>query len=384
MQAKKTALNNHSMNDKKGKKIKKHFLLPAVLLFAIIAVFYIYFTRPVKIGIIFSPDSSLGNESNLAVRFFMEKNKTIGIRPVRFFIKNPPLEKAALQRAYGELEKKGVCVILGGAVSESGVVMAEESARSGIPTFGNTASSELLSGKKDHFYRIVMSTDFQTKGMLPWFEECGFSRLLLLVSSVNREFSNSMAGSLEKYYTGHLLRLTYERSPRLTEKILAFAPDALYCILPAHEIIRLIRDIKKEKEFRKIRIISSEWAFSFFPYYSESLLENIIITSQHGQPSPAYGKLIKEFRETYRQPTFYTSDYTFSILNIIYDSIRIMGDDPEILRAYFARPRVYDYVYGRVFINEYGDALHSTAYIYEMKDGKMKQIRGIPFPDFPE
>ncbi len=67
------------------------------------------------------------------------------------------------------------------------------------------------------------------------------------------------------------------------------------------------------------------------------------------------------------------SHYAISVCRILYDAIKTVGSSREALKIRFETPRFYDTVYGKIAMDEYGDARNNRVTILETVNGAMNR-----------
>ena len=353
-----------------------------VLLLA--ACIFRFVTRPIKIGVVISTDTALGNEENLAVRFYKEKNPRIGLRPVHYIIHNPSIKKKDVVKAYRDLENAGVSVIIGGAISQTGIVLAEEAARSGIPTFGLSASTHLLSQKKDNFYRVVTSTEFLGPLLADYLQQQEISRVATITSLENRAYADPLADAFQHTFKGESITIPFESTPETFERLFAWNPETIFSILPTASLIQVIKEVRLRKV--DILIISSPWGVKqLLSLFSGPQLNGIRAIYYTGKEiiAPEYQALITAFEQQYDILSSFASVHTFSVLNMIYQAVTEVGTNRDKINTYFEHPRIYELGYGNIFLDAFGDAINQYYYIHEIRDGKFVLAETLKVQQFP-
>lgn len=350
------------------------------LTLAVALAAYAALLRPVTVGVVFSVDNALGNEANLAIRALQAETIRVGLRPLRFLVRNPPLEEARIADAFRELDEAGVSAIIGGAISQEGIVLAREAGRAGVPTIGTTTSSDLVARRKDGFYRLVMGTEALGALAADYLASLGLSRVAVVRSGENLAYAQALAESVVRHL-GEGARLVPYDGGRFEPTLRAEPPDAVFLVLPPHELVQAVRLLRGWPE--PPPIVSSEWAFAFTPFLFAAEMEGVEFVSQNGVPSPPHQAWIEEFRRRYKQATSYSVEYTLSVVELVRQAAAAVGTDRGALNAYFGTPRVYEYVYGKVYVDEFGDALHDSLAVWEVVEGRPRLKSRRPVRGFP-
>lgn len=355
--------------------MKKRTLITITVVSLLIAasiVAWRHFSKPIRIGVILPIEMSLGNEENLFVRYYQDKHPQIGLRPVQFLIENPTAEEDNIRNAYRQLNAQGVSAMIGGVLSKDGVWLAEEAGKTGLPTFGLTPSSAVLSGKKDAFFRLCATNALQAKAVSMYYQKVGVRRLVLVTSVENKAYADPYVKVIAENFTGELVQIPFSPNQETYNKVFSVNPDGIFTILPAKDVIQVIKTVREQRP--DIRIGSSSWgAVEILSLYSGPLLDGVLFFSLgSGLYGDEYKADLADFEQKYRMKATNGSQYAVSVLHLLYEAIKQVGSSREAVKAYFETPRVYDTVYGKIALDEYGDAYNDRITILETVNGAMK------------
>ena len=333
--------------------------------------------KPILIGVVLPIDTSLGNEENLFVRYFQNRHPRIGLHPVKFIIENPPAVEADVRNAARRLNERGVSAIIGGVLSKDGVWLADDAAKSGIPTFGITSSSSVLSGKKDSFFRLTPNNDSQARAVGQYYQQKGLKRLGVVTSIDNISYVDPYVRVLRENFNGEIVQIPFTSAEKVAPKILKANLDGVFTILPAKDVIQVIKITREQNP--EILIGSSSWgSIEILSLYSGPLLDGVLFFSLGVE---VYGEEYKadvaEFEKLYNMKATNGSAYTVSLLHILHTAIEEVGPSRAALRAYFNTPRTYDTSYGRMSMDEYGDGQTNRITLLQTLNGRMNTMEVI-------
>ncbi|MCP4748195.1 MAG: amino acid ABC transporter substrate-binding protein [Desulfobacteraceae bacterium] len=346
------------------------------------ALAYWHLCRPVKIGVILSTDTTMGNEENLAVRFYRELHPKIGLRPVEYIIKNPSTDEKQIIQAYRELEQGGVCAILGGSISKTGIIIAKQASRSGIPTFGITTSTHTLDKKKDHFYRITTSSRFIGSNVTAYLTKSGVSRLAILTCASNRAYADPLAEMVQKTFRGKILKISFTNGQEALRKMWAHNPDAVFIILPETDLIQVLQAIRHKNS--ELLVLCTEWGFDkVASMFSGPILNGVQSFTRRLSITPKYRGMLHQFENLYEIRASFGAVNTFSCLALLYQAIETAGPYPDKINGYLEQSRILDSGYGKVFMTEFGDSIMQFHYIREIADGRVVLKEKIKIEQFP-
>ena len=337
--------------------------------------------RPIRIGLLVSPSTALGHEATLAVRYFLDGHPRVNGRPVELVVRTPSLAPEEQRAAFRELEQEGVSLIVGAAVSQAGVIQAEESARSGLPTLSVSASTAALSSKSDAFYRLVVDT-----------QSCGraaarllsarYRRVMILTGASNRAYTETLGAALEEALAVERQRRSLADEGAAVGALEAFAPDAVFAIVSPSDLLRVAARVREAAP--RATIFSSDWGMIALPLYSSENLEDLHFISQNGVPLPSYARRLEGLAARFEHKPAHTAAYCLSIMELLYQGLREAGEDPAALKAWLDQPRTYGYAYGRVHLDANGDAVREHWHLFRVRGGELDLVESLPDPRFPE
>lgn len=355
-------------------------VLIGLIIFCFLSV-YLYLTRPVKIGVIISTQTSLGYEQNNAIRFYRDRFTRIGFRPVKYYIYNPALNQEEISNAYRQLEKQGVSAIIGGAISAEGMALAKEAKRTGIPTLAFTVSSDQLSNQKDSFYKFYLSTKYVGKYAAKYLQQPNVKKLAIFTDIPNKSYSEPFAKSIKDNFKGDVLLIPWDSSPGIWKRYRNFNPDYSVMILPAHSMIEVIR--RSKAIYKDMPFIIAQWDYEkLHSNYYSPLIEGLKAFTVNPGKSLKYKELISEYEKKYQLHAHFGSEYVFSTLDILYKVIKNVGSSSKSINSYLSKPRVYDFAYGKVFLNEYGDVFPQKIYVKQIEGNKIEIRKEISVNEF--
>jgi branched-chain amino acid transport system substrate-binding protein len=334
-------------------------------------------TQPIRIGVVLPITTSLGNEENLFVRYYRDAHPRIGLRPVEYLIENPSPNEVDVKNAYQRLEAQGVSVIIGGVLSQDGAWLADRSAQTGVPTFGITSSSAALSGKKDAFFRLCATNAAQAKAVGQYYQNKGINRLILVTSVENAVYVDPYVKVIGENFAGQIVQMPFVPEAATYDKLFQAAPDAVFTILAAKDVIQVIKAVREKS--RTLPIGSSSWGtVEILTLYSGPLLDGVQFFSlSSALVGDAYKAELADFEQKYNMKATNGSQYTVSILHLLYAAISEVGASRPALKAYLETPRTYETIYGPIAVDAYGDATPRRVTILQTVNGAMNTTEEV-------
>ncbi len=363
-----------------NKKQKTRLVISLLPIFIAVMLLYFYVTRPVKIGIIISTRTSIGHEENLAIRFYRDRFPGIGLRKTEYIIYNPPIDKNEISQAYKKLNDAGVSIIIGGGISTEGIILAEESQKNRIPTFGINPTTHFISDRKDRFFRTVISSHYQGKYLARVIEKEGISRLAILTDMDNKSYADAYSSSVTGFFKGKSRSFAYTRTGSMWIDLHSFNPQGILMILPAESMSEAIIEVKRKNP--SVIFISSLWDFDrLASTFNTPEINGVLSLHIRGITSEKNDPIVKKFEAEYT----ITSDFAmlvFSIMDIVYEGIKYAGAERDALIKYFEEPRYYNDGYGSLYMNQYGDSFPNHLFLKEIKDGRIVLRERIALEEF--
>jgi branched-chain amino acid transport system substrate-binding protein len=342
-----------------------------LLIIVAVSISFWYFTRPILIGAILPINTSLGNEENLFTRYYKVKYPQIGLRPVKFIIENPEATEAEVLKAYQRLNEQGVSAIIGGVLSQDGAWLADAAARTGIPTFGITSSSALLSTKKDAFFRLVSTNATQAKAVGQFYQKLGLKRLALVTSVDNITYVDPFVKVIKENFSAEIVQIPFASAAEVSQKISTANPDGVFTILAAKDVIQVIKVVRDQRP--DLPIGSSSWgSVEILSLYSGPLLDGVLFFSLGlDVQGEDYKAEIADFESKYSMKATNGSHYSASTLHMLYEAIQQVGDSRSAVKTYFETPRAYDTCYGKLSMDEFGDGTTDRVTLLQTVNGVM-------------
>lgn len=355
-------------------------IIPGAVL--VIIALTLYITRPIKIGVLFSLDSSVGNEQNLTAQFYAKKYKRIGLRPVKLIIETPSLGKESITEGFHSLRERGVVAIIGSALSVEGMVTAPLAEEYGIPIISPTVSTSKLSNKKDNFYQLIMNTTSQGINTGRFLNKEGFSRTILILSRQNRAFSESLGDGFSLSFKGETKKVFNDPDNPDFEAIRRFKPDSIFFIVSSGDVVNYLKFLREE--FPDIRIVTSSWGYQqLLQVFSGPQIDGINVVSITGNKiDDHFKKESMEFEESFKLKTTYIFGLAYSGMEQLYMAIDKVGTNRKRIIDYLDTPRSFQSSHGKYWINEFGDTVGEFYYFYNIQDNQIKLLEKFPIEEY--
>ena len=224
--------------------------------------------EPVRIGFIGNISGRGGrNGVQLAVEL---RNAAGGIggQPVELMVRDDGNDEEHARGMFREMVRAGAGVVIGPMTSAMALALAPEAERSGVVLLSPTVTTNELSGKDDHFFRVVSPTrDYSAISARHLVEHRGARTLAVIYDARNASYSSSWLGDFRESFEdlgGRVVKvISFESGPDehfvpLAEDLLAERTDAILLIANSLDAALLAQQIRKLDT--RVVIAASEWA----------------------------------------------------------------------------------------------------------------------------
>lgn len=309
-----------------------------------------------------------------------ERNQSGGIsgRRVQLIVKDDEQDPEVAKRLVQELINEGVAAIIGPMTSAMGAAVAPIADQARILLVSPTVTTEELSGKDDHFFRVSSTTrEFARRTALYQLKTNRMRRVAAVYDLGNRAFSeNWLKNFTEAFAQGGQVVLTLGFQVgndttflSIAQELLADDVDGVLIIANSMDSALLCQQIRKLDA--RIPIVLSDWGGT------ERLLElggkavegvNVVQTFDRNSSAPRY----QAFRQTYlerfhREPGF-PGVYAYDATTVVLDALsRRKGE--QSLKETLLAVRTFEGLQSSFSFDDYGDVKRPHISIGIVRDG---------------
>lgn len=362
--------------------MKKIVISLSTVVAAGIIVFLLIITAPIKIGVLISLDSSIGNEELLSLQHYVRTHQQIGLRPVQLLVENPELNEKSITASFNKLLAQDVSLIIGASLSYSGQIAAKLAKNKNIAFISPTTSTSSLLNKKDNFYRIIMSNYEQGIHPARHVSKQGLKSAVLLLSEQNKAYSEPLADAFIEGFTGKAIKFFNDPENPIPEQIIAMNPEIVFFILPASETIHYLKPLKKQ--LPDTMIMTSTWgAQQLKSVFSGEILEGLLVVTPSGpERNEPFKSILNDFSKQYRMEPSFVSDMTIVAIKLAYTAIEKAGTTRGDIIKELDTPRIMEWSFGPLYMNEYGDVIQDYYYMYVLKDDTFQLVQKFKIEEF--
>lgn len=307
----------------------------------------------------------------------------IGGRMVELVVRDDGQDADTAVRVDGELVDLGVEAILGHMTSSMSMAAVELVNRSGTVLLSPTTTTTYLTGKDDHFFRVIATTREYAAKMARYLKgEVGLAAVSVIYDARNRAYTESWLEDFRTEFTalgGRVVGVrSFESGPDvlffdLAEGSLTSEVDGLVIIASAMDTAMICQQMKKME--RQVPVAAAEWASTErLIDLGGAAVEGIIVSQffDRERDDPVF----KDFGEAYRDR--FGGEPGFAAVNA-YDAASVLMEaigrkkEGESLKEAILRIGTFSGVQGPVTIDGYGDAARET-YITTIREGRFRVL----------
>jgi branched-chain amino acid transport system substrate-binding protein len=191
----------------------------------------------------------------------------LGGRLVELLVRDDEQNDAVAQVRLAELIDAGVQIIVGPMTSSVAVALAPIAARRNVPMVSPTSTTHELSGRRDHFFRVVPDAPTGAKQEAQYLRDTGASRLAAVYDMKNRAFSESWTKAALRSFAElggeTALELAFESAPgvaygELAQRVTDSRADTALLVTNAADAAVIAQHLRRRDEL--VAIATSPWA----------------------------------------------------------------------------------------------------------------------------
>jgi len=323
------------------------------------------------------------NGAQLAVEL---RNAAGGIhgRQIELLVEDDQQNPELAQQAVARLIHLKVDAIVGPMTSAMAMATVPLVDRAQTLMVSPTATTPLLAGLDDHFFRVLAATtEYAQKSANYHFATQGSRRIAALIDLRNQSYSKTW---LQDYRTafeaaGGVISDTVSFSSGedtqfsvLTERLLHSQPDGVLIVANSVDTALLAQQIRKRDA--KINMYTAEWAAT------ERLLElggkaveGIVIAQflDRASQQPSYLAFHKTYVERFQQQPGFAGLTGFDAANVVLDALAARTDGQTLKQAVLARQK-FAGAQSTILFDASGDAKRDT-FMTTIRDGAFVRLQ---------
>ena len=309
-----------------------------------------------------------------------ERNQAGGIsgRRVQLIVKDDEQDPEIAKRVAQELINEGVAAIIGPMTSAMGAVVAPIADQAKILLVSPTVTTEELSGKDDHFFRVSSTTrEFARRTALYQLKTNRMRRVAAVYDLGNRAFSeNWLKNFTEAFAQGGQVVLTLGFQVgndttflSIAQELLADDVDGVLIIANSMDSALLCQQIRKLDA--RIPIVLSDWGGT------ERLLElggkavegvNVVQTFDRNSSAPRYQAFCQTYLERFHREPGFPGVYSYDATTVVLDALSQRQGEQSLKETVLA-VRTFEGLQSSFSFDDYGDVKRPHISIGIVRDG---------------
>ncbi len=363
---------------------------PSRILFGFLAVFFALLQtgcqkEPIRFGlagVLTGPYADLGIHARNGARLAVEEiNRRGGVRgrPVMLLVQNDEGTLEGAKRARETLMRQGASVIIGHMLSTQclNALMTLEDLP--IPLVSPVASSALLSGKKDTFFRLRPDTEAPTRLLARHLTARGLKRAGVLYDTKNPGYTEPwLDGFAEAFkalggeivFIRGFFELDAGSALSFAQYVLQKNPDALLLVASAEETARLVVPVVHGGV--RASLFGVGWAQTDRLIAQAGQAAEAIVLATNDPPleeTATAQEFVRSYQKRFGVLPAFAAARSYDTVRFLVQALESAEGRPERLREALAQPKEFEGVFGRMVMDPYGD-VHAESYLVTVRDGR--------------
>ncbi|WP_291846929.1 ABC transporter substrate-binding protein [Accumulibacter sp.] len=346
--------------------------------------------EPIIIGFIGGSSgrvADLGIAGRDAVQLAVEqRNQAGGVagRKVKLLIRDDQQNPEVAQRVMRELIEQGAVAIVGPMTSAMAMVTVPIANEARVLLVSPTVSTEQLSGRDDHFFRVASSNHASARRVAQYvLQQSGRQRLVAAHDLSNMAYSESWLAGFGAAYVdggGEMLPAIGFRSGgevslrQLARELLASKPDRLLIVANSVDTALLCQQLRKLGS--RLPIVAAEWAAT------ERLLElggkaveGLLVGQSFDRRStaPRYQALREVYLERFHREPGFGGVLAYDAANVLLDALSQRQGTQSVKEAVL-KVRRFEGAQAPIVFDDFGD-VNQGVVMTVVRDGRLVVLK---------
>ncbi|MEF2229535.1 MAG: ABC transporter substrate-binding protein [Pseudodesulfovibrio sp.] len=331
--------------------------------------------------------SDLGVQARNGVQLAVETiNSEGGIdgRMLRIIAKDDGNNPATALQVDKELIAAGAVAVIGHATSSQTLAVLPYFNENNIALISPTATTSLLTGRKDAFSRVTNDNSIQGRELGEYARMAlNIKTIITVAETDNGEYSLPLARTFSDIFTENggqvLSQLTYSSRHSLDwetviQRVLVQKPQAILLICPAYDAVSLIQQIRSNR--LNIQILIGSWAYtSQLLYWGGQDVEGAFVAMDYADdnPNPSFVKFREAYKNRFGNVPSYAAAFGYDAVIALTAGLEKTRGRAEGLVQAMAPSGPLNGVSGTFKLDEFGD-VRRNIYIITVLDGRFSTI----------
>ena len=333
--------------------------------------------------------SDLGAQTRNGAQLAVEEiNRAGGIanRQIELIVRDDRGTPEGAVAADSELVEAGVVAIVGHATSQQTLAAYHVTEKSGTILFSPSASTPELSGLKDHFFRILVTTEAEAYVTAKHiFEQRDISDMAILYDSGNTEYARPLISAIKEElpkYGGRLsaeLALLPDNPADVTDRLAELkrlGPESIYIIASPSDAAFVAQRILLDGW--QPPLFAAAWAFS------DKVIKDggravegmrIIVVGLPGTPSPRQRQFSAQYKERFGIEPKLVDDNAFDAVSLLAVALEKTKGKATDLAHELLKIRGFEGVSGTINIDSHGEGIVKREWsVMAIEDGRFASV----------
>jgi len=289
--------------------------------------------------------------------------------------------------AQNKLIDKGVVAIIGHFTSDQTLAGYEVAHKRGVLLFSATASTALMSGIEDLFYRTVSSTDALGSGLATYIiEDRSISTIAIIYDEDNNSYSEPLANSFTDTYRKsggiitHVEKFSSSQDADYSQSVAKMKnslADAVLIIASPHDTALIAQTIHLQNWAPEL--FTSAWAQSetLFQTGGQTLegMETIVGFDVNDQ-TPELDEFKQKYQQIYQTHPIFSAMEGYETMHMLAVALQKTNGSAENLGEELVGIQDFIGLSGPVKLDAYGDVIRNLA-IQKVIDGEFVTIKKL-------
>jgi len=310
-------------------------------------------------------------------------------RQIKLLVEDDMGTPDGARAAEKKLADSGVVAVIGHYTSDQTLAGLEVSSSKGILMLSATASTSVLTGKKDLFFRTVASTQSLGQGFAQYVcQTLGVPSIAIIYDRDNASYSMPMMEAFtDKFSTFGCkvysqVEFSSTTSPDfspLVDKLITPKPDAVFIIASPADAAVIAQIINlKHSDVRKFASSTAQ---------SNILIQNggktvegmeIIIAFDVNNPSSALQEFKSNFQKRYAVAPIFSAMEGYETMQMLAAALKKTGGESKGLSDALLSLNDFQGLTGSIRLDQYGDAIRPL-YILRVNQGHFETVKTLNF-----
>jgi branched-chain amino acid transport system substrate-binding protein len=325
-------------------------------------------SSPVVLGFAASlsgPDYMLGVEGrNAAALFVQEANEAGGLngRPLRLEVRDIASSEALVMPLTRELVEAGAALVVGYYTSSAALAALAIPETERVPLISPSATSDILTGRRDGFFRTIMSSAGDGYFLARHMKNRGIERILVLAAAGNAAYADTYVAAFERELKicadlrfARIDEIDYQKIHEYAARPEADRYQALMIIASAMDTGTLAQQLSVRGLLAPVYV--SGWAGNDeLVSFGGSAVDGAVFVHQTDQDHPGVRALAERYAAVYGQKPGFGALQTWDAMTLAFQALGTAKADPEKLASVLQSIQAFEGLAGTIMLDEYGDA----------------------------